>query len=63
MRTLVEPPPSSRCGLCGGELLLKQISQPTALSIWTTRYLSAQSAVVSSLTPSTLEQRCIGLTD
>jgi hypothetical protein len=25
MRTLVEPPPSSRCGLCGGELLLKQI--------------------------------------
>ena len=25
MRTLVEPPPSSRCDLCGGELQLKQI--------------------------------------
>ena len=25
MRTLVDPPPSSHCGLCGGELLLKQI--------------------------------------
>ena len=25
MRTLVEPPPSSRCDLCGGELRLKQI--------------------------------------
>ena len=25
MRTLVEPPPSSHCGLCGGELLLKLI--------------------------------------
>jgi uncharacterized protein with PIN domain len=25
MRTLVEPPPSSRCDLCGGELLLKLI--------------------------------------
>jgi uncharacterized protein with PIN domain len=25
MRTLVEPPPSSRCKLCGGELRLKRI--------------------------------------
>ena len=25
MRTLVEPPPSSRCNLCGGELRLKLI--------------------------------------
>lgn len=25
MRILVEPPPSSRCGLCGGELRLKRI--------------------------------------
>ena len=25
MRTLVEPPPSSRCELCGGELRLKQV--------------------------------------
>jgi uncharacterized protein with PIN domain len=25
MRTLVEPPPSSRCDLCGSELRLKQI--------------------------------------
>ena len=25
MRTLVEPPPSSRCDKCGGELRLKQI--------------------------------------
>ena len=25
MRTLVEPPPSSRCDLCSGELRLKQI--------------------------------------
>jgi uncharacterized protein with PIN domain len=25
MRTLVEPPPSSRCDHCGGELRLKQI--------------------------------------
>ena len=25
MRTLVEPPPSSRCGLCGAELRLKLI--------------------------------------
>jgi uncharacterized protein with PIN domain len=25
MRTLVEPPPSSRCDICGGELRLKQI--------------------------------------
>lgn len=24
MRTLVQPPPSSRCELCGGELRLKQ---------------------------------------
>ncbi len=25
MRTLVQPPPSSRCDLCGGELRLKLI--------------------------------------
>ena len=25
MRTLVQPPPSSHCSLCGGELRLKQI--------------------------------------
>ena len=25
MRALAEPPPSSRCNLCGGELLLKRI--------------------------------------
>jgi len=25
MRPLVQPPPSSRCDLCGGELRLKQI--------------------------------------
>jgi uncharacterized protein with PIN domain len=25
MRTLVQPPPSSRCERCGGELRLKQI--------------------------------------
>jgi uncharacterized protein with PIN domain len=25
MRTLVQPPPSSRCDLCGGELRLKQV--------------------------------------
>jgi hypothetical protein len=25
MRTLVQPPPSSRCNLCGGELRLQQI--------------------------------------
>jgi uncharacterized protein with PIN domain len=25
MRTLIEPPPSSRCDLCGGELRFKQI--------------------------------------
>jgi hypothetical protein len=25
MRTLVQPPPSSRCELCGGELRLKQV--------------------------------------
>ena len=25
MRTLVQPPPWSRCDLCGGELRLKQI--------------------------------------
>jgi hypothetical protein len=25
MRTLVEPPPSSRCDLCGGELRFKLI--------------------------------------
>jgi uncharacterized protein with PIN domain len=25
MRTLVQPPPSSRCDVCGGELRLKQI--------------------------------------
>jgi hypothetical protein len=25
MRTLVEPPPSSHCDFCGGELRLKQI--------------------------------------
>jgi uncharacterized protein with PIN domain len=25
MRTLVEPPPSSRCDRCGGKLRLKQI--------------------------------------
>jgi hypothetical protein len=25
MRTLVEPPPSSHCDVCGGELRLKQI--------------------------------------
>ena len=25
MRALVEPPPSSRCNLCGGELLLRRI--------------------------------------
>jgi len=25
MRTLVDPPSSSHCGLCGGELLLKRI--------------------------------------
>jgi uncharacterized protein with PIN domain len=25
MRTIVVPPPSSRCELCGGELRLKQI--------------------------------------
>ena len=25
MRTLVEPPQSSRCELCGGELRLKQV--------------------------------------
>jgi uncharacterized protein with PIN domain len=25
MRTLVQPPPSSRCDLCNGELRLKQI--------------------------------------
>ena len=25
MRTLVEPPPSSCCELCGGELRLKQV--------------------------------------
>jgi DNA-directed RNA polymerase subunit RPC12/RpoP len=25
MRTLIQPPPSSRCRRCGGELLLKQI--------------------------------------
>jgi hypothetical protein len=30
MRTLVQPPPSSHCNLCGGELRLKKIesSQP-----------------------------------
>ena len=25
MRNLVQPPPSSRCGLCGGELRHKQV--------------------------------------
>ncbi len=25
MRTLVQPPPSTRCDLCGGELRLKQV--------------------------------------
>ena len=25
MRTIVDPPPSSRCDLCGGELRLKQV--------------------------------------
>jgi DNA-directed RNA polymerase subunit RPC12/RpoP len=25
MRALVEPPPSSRCNFCGGQLLLKRI--------------------------------------
>ena len=25
MRTITKPPPSSRCGQCGGELRLKQI--------------------------------------
>jgi uncharacterized protein with PIN domain len=25
MRTLVQPPPSSRCDLCGSELRLKQV--------------------------------------
>ena len=25
MRTLVQPPPLSRCDLCGGELRLKQV--------------------------------------
>jgi uncharacterized protein with PIN domain len=34
MRTLVEPPPSSRCRLCGGELLLKLIESANR-----TRYL------------------------
>ena len=27
MRTLVQPPPSSHCQLCGGELRLKQIER------------------------------------
>lgn len=27
MRPLVTPPPSSRCGLCNGELQLKQVNQ------------------------------------
>ena len=27
MRTLVQPPPCSRCELCGGELLLKRIER------------------------------------
>jgi len=30
MRTLVEPPPSSRCELCGGELRLKHIESANA---------------------------------
>lgn len=29
MRTLVEPPPSSRCQHCGGELRLKQVESAT----------------------------------
>jgi len=27
MRTLVQPPPCSRCELCGGELLLKLVER------------------------------------
>ena len=41
MRTLVEPPPSLQCDLCGGELRLKLMSQPTVRLIWTTKYSSA----------------------
>jgi len=31
MRTLVEPPPSSRCDLCGGELRLKKIESANSI--------------------------------
>jgi uncharacterized protein with PIN domain len=33
MRTLVEPPPSSRCDLCGGELRLKLIEANRTLDM------------------------------
>ena len=30
MRTLVQPPPSSQCDLCGGELRLKKVELANA---------------------------------
>jgi hypothetical protein len=54
MRTLVEPPPSSRCGLCGGELLLELIDRFDNEIFVCLKW-------VVSIRMSTLEQQCIGL--
>ena len=34
MRTLVQPPPSSHCDLCGGELRLKKVESDTRELDW-----------------------------
>jgi hypothetical protein len=39
LRTLVQPPPSSHCDLCGGELRLKRVEAANRMSyraLWTT---------------------------
>ena len=48
MRNLVQPPPSQHCDLCHGELRLKQLRQTGHPLNWMLRYLSAQSADMSS---------------
>ncbi len=34
MRTLIQPPPSSHCDLCGGELRLKKVESDTRELDW-----------------------------
>lgn len=42
MRTLVEPPHSSHCELCGGELRLKQVESANRTLVWKMRCLSLE---------------------